>query len=539
MICAELSHNPYLLQTSVKFNGHEPRINCQIEKYQDKQLSEWVTYIPEIFYEEMNGYDFDLNFIGTKSDFEEVVRAFQAKGVTSDQVRIFHKNEMEDTSRKSTEIINLLKWLELNPNRKFDYEGFRHDNTELFDEPYPYFMIGGTVPSKCDPKISIERVENADELQNVSLACTPVVIYIDNLNRKTARKDLKTLLSRADIKKNQLFFTIHPGMDTRQVTRVISDLGVEHPQIIQRYDDDVVMKYMRDYPITQFVRKSIKAFSNTTEKISAILTEENKNSVVTNAETREAIDALDSDIDTLNNEDEFFTQRDKYEAPSHFQNNLEKLIFHINDWKKKKVKILSESEAEDMSDDYDDYLQQYCTEYGKAQSDLMIVEAARISDEFHTAYAKAGIDAEYHPDNIQLSPRGKFVCPEVKADLMTICSISYEQPQDFFGFFKKQDEQDPKLVRVTTYYMEEWRKKASELILPVAKKYMKECSIELENYYNSLADAYHSHLVELIADKGAKKEQVTSELTDDERKLQDDNDWLKEFQAQLQVIERA
>ena len=37
-IKAELNHNPYLLSTEVKFNGQEPKINCQIEKYEKKPL---------------------------------------------------------------------------------------------------------------------------------------------------------------------------------------------------------------------------------------------------------------------------------------------------------------------------------------------------------------------------------------------------------------------------------------------------------------------------------------------------------------------
>ena len=110
MINAELTHNPYLLQTSVKFNGHAPRINSQIEKYEDKTLTDWVEKIPGIFYDEMNGYDFDLHFIGTKSDFEEVRNTFLQAGISEEMVRLFHKNELEDAETKSREIAALY-WL--------------------------------------------------------------------------------------------------------------------------------------------------------------------------------------------------------------------------------------------------------------------------------------------------------------------------------------------------------------------------------------------------------------------------------------------
>lgn len=41
MVSAELIHNPYLLNTTVKFNGQEHSINSQIEKYEKQPLTEW------------------------------------------------------------------------------------------------------------------------------------------------------------------------------------------------------------------------------------------------------------------------------------------------------------------------------------------------------------------------------------------------------------------------------------------------------------------------------------------------------------------
>lgn len=55
MISAELDHNPYLLLTSVKFNGHKPRINSQIEKREHQPLQNWAHLVACIFYDEMNG----------------------------------------------------------------------------------------------------------------------------------------------------------------------------------------------------------------------------------------------------------------------------------------------------------------------------------------------------------------------------------------------------------------------------------------------------------------------------------------------------
>ena len=43
MINAELSYNPYLMETKIKFNGQRPRINSLVEKYQEMNLQSWIT----------------------------------------------------------------------------------------------------------------------------------------------------------------------------------------------------------------------------------------------------------------------------------------------------------------------------------------------------------------------------------------------------------------------------------------------------------------------------------------------------------------
>ena len=99
MVKAELIYNPYLLQTEVRFNGNPPRINSLVEKYQNEKLQTWVGKVPSIFYDEMNGYDFELDFSGTELDFEEVKKSFLNAGVKHDRVQIFHKGELD--SRKA------------------------------------------------------------------------------------------------------------------------------------------------------------------------------------------------------------------------------------------------------------------------------------------------------------------------------------------------------------------------------------------------------------------------------------------------------
>jgi hypothetical protein len=130
---AKLRHNPYLLETGVEFNEREPKINSLVEKYRTEKLQGWISKLPDIFYNEMNGWDFDLDFSGTKIDFEFLQAAFDAARVSRDSVCLFHKNELECVERKSAEIADLLTWLEKNPNRKFAFADFRQTNAPLFD----------------------------------------------------------------------------------------------------------------------------------------------------------------------------------------------------------------------------------------------------------------------------------------------------------------------------------------------------------------------------------------------------------------------
>ena len=145
MVKAELSYNPYMSETEIKFNGQRPRINSLVEKYQNHLLQDWIDKVPGIFYDEMNGYGFVLEFSGTKTDYDDLKNAFTSVGITEDQVELFHKNELNGRYQKIEEIDRLLSWMEENKNRKFDYKQFREDNAELFDSSYSFVLIhGGT-----------------------------------------------------------------------------------------------------------------------------------------------------------------------------------------------------------------------------------------------------------------------------------------------------------------------------------------------------------------------------------------------------------
>lgn len=66
---------------------------------------------------------------------------------------------------------------------------------------------------------------------------------------------------------------------------------------------------------------------------------------------------------------------------------------------------------------------------------------------------------------------------------------------------------------------------------------MTRCVQELREYYQTLANMYHQHIIKMIDETSEKKENVAAQLSEDERKIQEDNDWLIAFKDQVAEIE--
>ena len=181
MINVELNYNPYLMETNIRFNGQPPRINSLVEKYQNMSLQSWISRIPKIFYDEMNGYYFELDFTGTELDYEALCNTFRRAGITNEIVPIVHKQCLEDRITKQKEMENLLGWLRDNPNDRFDYDAFRAENSELFDSGYSYIYLHGRSLDDAilkDINVSVEHVDKVEELNSTDLDYTPILIHI-------------------------------------------------------------------------------------------------------------------------------------------------------------------------------------------------------------------------------------------------------------------------------------------------------------------------------------------------------------------------
>lgn len=539
MISSELQHNPYLLETDIKFNGQRPKINSQIEKYEKQLLADWVKSVPKIFYDEMNGYDFDLYFSGTEYDFQKLIQAFEKRRVTTEQVRLIMRNELEDAKIKRREIRKMIKWLRTERNRQFDFDSFYDVNQELLEENFSCVVVRGMDDFSEDLSFTLENVKGINEVAGTNLTYVPVVFVVEESTIQLLRSDLIELLARKDIEQNQLFFFVRPSMDKDYVTRFICDLGVEEPQLIESINDGHIASYIKNYPMIAYVREVIKVVEQQVKSMDVRLKEKNEQSAIENAEVYNQISEFEEVIKKIKESDSHFADLDNYSGGMKFNELKEDLEELIKKWKSHKTKVVGEPNIDKNATEYEHELIRYVTKFYEKASLYYQTEKTRIDSEFTRFYQRQPLDTEYTPSGVSLDKPIETEITEIKEAMIALKEERYEQPKtDLFGYFKSSSE--PKaLVLVVTCYYEKWREKAVELIIPVVESYIAECQKNLLGYYEKLAKKYHEKLSHLYDDKLEEKNNIASQLSDDERKLQEDNDWIIEFKDQLVKIERG
>lgn len=540
MVNAELQHNPYLLETEVKFNGQEPKINSQIEKFENKLLADWVRDVPRMFYDEMNGYDFDLFFSGTEYDFQKLQQTFISLGVTPDQVRLIMRNELEDAEIKSNEIRKLIEWLRENRNRQFDFDDFCDANRSLLEETFSCIVIRGKDEVPKDLTFTLENVKCVDEIAGTNLTYVPVVFVIEAETIQLFRNDLLALLGRKDVEQNQLFFCISPVMDKEYVVRFICDLGIEEPQLISRIDDGNVNTYIKNYPMVAYVGEVIHVFENEVNVLDDHLKSKNEQSAIENAEVYEQISALEDVIEKIKTSDMHFVDLDNYSGGNSFNDLKTELEERIVKWKNRKTKVVGDIEIDRNSTEYEKELAKYLSEFYRKAIEHFKFEKEKMEREFNEIYLRQPLDSEYKPEGIEIVFPDNAEVKGIKSALLELQEERYQEKTDFLDFFKSKSSTEPKeLVRIVTCYLEKWREKAIELVIPVVEQYISQSQENLKEYYDELAKKYHAKLFELYGFKVNEKNDIASQLSEDERMLQADNDWLVMIKDQLSRIERG
>ena len=547
MVKAELSHNPYLLETEVLFNGNPPRINSLIEKYQDEKLQVWIDEIPQYFYNEMNGYNFDLVFSGTELDFEELKQAFLEAGVGEDRVRLIHGTKLGSRHVKALEMEEFFEWLAETPNRRFDWPLFRDSHKELIEGVCSFVAIGGQVSDSRlfdDIDISIDRVDSANELRKTDLHSIPVLFLLDQSSIGSLQFNLQELLKRHDVDQGQLFFLIDSELGDK-VERVIKDLGVNDPQIISEVNAPEVHRYLEVFPVSERLHDAIETLNYQAESLKEILDEENRLNEIANKDTHDSIMSLDEKIGCLKATFDAFATHGELEMPAELLEAKAALINEINGWRRKKTKITGEEDARVLANEFESLMDR---QFGAFRQIVIRIYLGKCSDTLARCvelYLGAHRDEGFVASGAVVPSISDSALPRFASDLMGMGIEQRAAPkEDFFEgfgrlFSKTGDTASQEPAMETVFYCEQWRSHVEFIVIPLAESMIQEARSSLLTYYEQLCGIYKNHLVALIKELLAEREGLLAQLSEDEKLLQVDTDWHSAFCEKLRIIERS
>ncbi len=545
MINAELSYNPYLMETEIHFNGQPPRINSLVEKYQHMNLQSWISKIPKIFYDELNGYYFELDFSGTELDFEALCNTFRKAGITEEIVPIVHKGNLEGRLIKQKELGELLEWLKNNPNKRFDYDAFRADNTDLFDGGYSYvFLHGHGLDEKGleDMNVSVELVDKVSELDDTDLDGTPILIHIIEKTLPMLAAELNYFKNRKDVTEEQIFFHIGEMLDERTVDRIIRDLGVVNPKLVKNPEDTPVRKYIEVYPVTAYVRSALTVLKIESSIIEKDLKKDNEESIIKNREIHEKIDGITDMLARLKNAEDFFNEFSDSAPNSSMHELEEELLGKINDWRSRKTKINKIEEARAAAADFEKDTGKLTATYANKIKEDITEKIEGIKKDFEVEYKNICYD-NFEPQAQPAEIPDMNAIESFADKLMEMKEERYvEAKEDLIGMFFKSrqlQKEEREMVLETTFYYKVWRDHVAQLVKDGADDYIDKLIIIYKDYLGALRKEYLDHISSSIEVETNRKNEVSSQLSDDEKLLQIDNEWFETFVEQRMAIERG
>lgn len=544
MIKTELSYNPYTMITEVKFNGHAPRINSLIEKYDKFMLHEWINLVPKIFYDEMNGYDFELEYSGTKEDYQELIDSFRGAGVTEKQVQLIFKNEISGRKATSNKLEMLLDWLENNSSRKFDFNEFKEKHADIFDDSHSYIVMHGDVedaPKVTELNFVIENINKIEELENTKLNNTPILYCVKIENKEILQNDMKTLLNRNDVRQEQIFFAISTELNEDKIERILRDLGIKTPQIVKSIDDSKIISYMEVYPISIYICHVLKVLKNKANELENKIKLETEVATADNKDIYTKIEKMDKELELLRMALDKFEQRDNLIIPSKMVEAKKNLIDSIKKWNDKKTKITDYVNAEKCANNFNmDTHKRYSDFYMLINSELENYRNS-ISTEYLEWYKKGKTEPDFVVFEEDFPKVVKQEIQTFKTELLGMKHERYiEAKEDLFGFFlKAQNTSEKEKVLEQTWNFQEWREYVVNIVDKEVNDVPRQAFEILKGYADYLANSYICKLKALIESKIGERDCEKAFLSKEEQMLQEDNEWIANLLERIIKLERG
>ncbi|MCH4071835.1 hypothetical protein [Pseudoramibacter sp.] len=534
MVKAELRYNPYTLKTAIRFNGRAPRVNSLVEKYIGGRLEDWIDKVPEIFAGEMNGYGFELDFSGTAQDFDELKGAFRRASVGEGEVSLFLKNELEPRQQKLDEINGLLAWLERRRNRQLDLKGFKERHPEIFEKTLNLVCVGGPFFEAQDVHgmtVAADHVEKAAELKETRIRNTPIVLWTDRDHLAAFQRNLSELLSRSDVTQKQLFFQFADDVDTDKARRIAEDLGVRTPQIVTSVRDGKLQQYMALYPVTDYIHQVLAAFRAFAQKAQPKLEGEQQKGQSANQALHRKIDGVIRELVIFKQCLERFKNRDNLAVPGAWEADKDRLLAQIENWQRRKTKISGETDGTKMAEALNVLVQKQYQRYIEQFSADTLSAVKKVEQALAALYAPAAAVSPFKPRGTAWENLKAPAVPDLKAPLLAIREERTVMEKGFFDTAAHP-------VRHVDFQVQKWRQYAAEQVRPIAEALQRRTFAKLQQYYGDLAAAYTAHLQQCIQEKDDASSALSAQMSDEDRRLQEDADWFGELSDQLESVAR-
>lgn len=544
MVKVELKYNPYVLETKVYFNGQLPKINSQIEKFENKRLFVWSDKLLDILYSEMNGYDFDLDFSGTKADYEKIKYLIKKNHLNS-EIRLNFVNRLEEAAKKCRRFKEMITWLKRSSIEEFHFLEFWEINQEyMIENNLLYVLVDKKVAdfSIEDLDVNVESIDSISQLPE-NIGFYPVLLVLDADKEAEFRQNLLALLQRKDLIADQIFILISENVNLAYYIRLINDLGLKQPQFIHSIDSPLIYDYFENYVRIDFLFKALKILETQKDMTSSKLDQKFETMKQNNREIFEKINKLDKEIADIQSSIEQF---ENWHLVM-YKNEFEKLYVQLNEtithWKSRTKQIRNDSEAEKMMKELQGLTEKSLFEFKNAANRLFDDKLSELMNIFSRLYKDSNIQDSFYVHSRNELIISKYEVKNFSEKLRVLRQERLVPKEDIFGLInrivKNEQNKIQELVPDITYDLDKFREIACKETLPIAQNLLIDIENRLQSLQLYIVDEYKTHLSTILNEKLLEKANEANQLSATEKHLQDKKDWLIEFSGQLSEIERG
>lgn len=544
MVKVELKYNPYVLETKVYFNGQLPKINSQIEKFENKRLFVWSDRLLDILYSEMNGYDFDLDFSGTKADYEKIKYLIEKNHLNS-EIRLYFVNRLEEAAKKCRRFKEMITWLKRSSIEEFHFLEFWEINQEyMIENNLLYVLVDKKVAdfSIEDLDVNVESIDSISQLPE-NIGFYPVLLVLDADKEAEFRQNLLALLQRKDLIADQIFILISENVNLAYYIRLINDLGLTQPQFIHSIDSPLIYDYFENYVRIDFLFKALKILETQKDMTSSKLDQKFETMKQNNREIFEKISKLDKEIADIQSAIEQFENWHLVMYKKEFKKLYVQLNETITHWKSRTKQIRNDSEAEKMTKELQGLTEKSLFEFKNAANRLFEDKLVELMNIFSRLYKDSNIQDSFYVRSKNELIISKYEVNNFSEKLKVLRQERLVPKEDIFGLInrivKNEQNKIQELVPDISYDLDKFREIACNETLPIAQNLLTDIENRLQSIQLYIVDEYKTHLSTILNEKLLEKANAANQLSATEKHLQDKKDWLIEFSGQLSEIERG